>query len=70
MSKRQEDIVNKDIVLFALYELGGAREPVHTEDVAHKVFQYPLGRQKYRWEKYEEFPDKERIAGELRRFKK
>jgi hypothetical protein len=70
MSKRQEDIINKDIILFALYELGGAREPVHTEDVAYKVFQYPIGRQKYRWEKYEQFPDKERIARELRWLKK
>jgi len=49
MKKEQEDIVNKDIILFALYELGGAREPKHTEDVAYQVFQYPLGRQKYRW---------------------
>lgn len=70
MSKRHEDIVNKDIILFALYELGGAREPVHTEDVAYQVVQYPIGRQKYCWEKYAEYPDKGRIARELRRLKK
>ena len=70
MSKREEDIVNKDIILFALYELGGAREPIHTEDVAYQVFQYPIGRQRYRWEKYEMYPDKERIARELRWLKK
>lgn len=60
---------NKDIVLFALYELGGAKHPVHTEDVAHKVFQYPIGRQRYRWTRYDEYPDKERVARELRRLK-
>ena len=70
MKKSPDDIVNKDIILFALYELGGARSPVHTEDVAHRVFQYPIGRQKYRWEKYDMYPDKERIARELRWLKK
>ena len=66
MKKNTEDVVNKEIILFALYELGGAQAPVHTEDVAHRVFQYPIGKQKYRWEKYEMYPDKERIARELR----
>ncbi len=70
MKKSPDNIVNKDIILFALYELGGAQTPVHTEDVAHKVFQYPIGRQKYRWEKYDMYPDKERIARELRWLKK
>jgi len=69
MKKNAEDTANKEIVLFALYELGGAQGPVQTEDVAHRVFQYPIGRQKYCWEKYQIYPDKERIARELRRFK-
>ena len=71
MKRNTEDIVNKEIILFALYELGGAQDPVHTEDVAHRVFQYPIGRQKYRWEKekYGMYPDKERISRELRRLK-
>lgn len=64
-----EPINNKDLVLFALYETGGAERPVHTEDVAAKVFQYPMGRQRYRWERYESYPDKERVARELRRLK-
>ena len=70
MKKSPDSIVNKDIILFALYELGGAASPIHTEDVAHRVFQYPIGRQKYRWEKYDMYPDKERIARELRWLKK
>lgn len=59
---------NKDIVLFALFELGGAKEPIHTEDIANKIFSYPIGKKIYRWEKYE-YPDKERVARELRRLK-
>lgn len=63
------EITNKDLVLFALYELGGAEKPVHTEDVAAEVFRYPLGKQRYRWERYAEYPDKERMTRELRRLK-
>jgi len=62
-------ITNKDLVLFALYEVGGAEKPVHTEDVAAQVFRYPLGRQRYRWERYANYPDKERVTRELRRLK-
>ncbi len=61
-------IRNIDIVLFALYEQGGAQKSIHTEDVAHQIFQYPMGRQRYKWERYE-YPDKERILRELRRLK-
>jgi hypothetical protein len=60
---------NKDLVLFALYKLGGAERLVHTEDVAVEVFRYPLGQQWYQWERYAEYPDKERVARELRRLK-
>jgi hypothetical protein len=63
------EITNKDLVLFALYELGGAQKLVHTEDVAVQVFRYPLGKQWYQWERYAEYPDKERVARELRRLK-
>ena len=65
-----QDITNKDLVLFALYESGGAERPVHTEEVAAQVFKYPLGKQLYCWEKYPEYPDKERVTRELRRLKK
>lgn len=65
-----QDITNKDLVLFALYESGGAERPVHTEEVAAQVFKYPLGKQLYCWERYPEYPDKERVTRELRRLKK
>ena len=66
---KDQETFNRDIVLFALYELGGAKRPVHTEDIAHRIFQYPIGRQRYRWEHYDMYPDKERVARELRRLK-
>lgn len=66
--KDHGDIINRDLVLFALYECGGAEHSVHTEDVADQVFKYPLGKQRYRWERYM-YPDKERVARELRRLK-
>ena len=62
-------ITNKDLVLFALYKIGGAEKEVHTEDVAAEVFRYPLGKQRYRWERYAKYPDKERVTRELRRLK-
>ena len=66
---KPKDALNKDIVLFALYQLGGATGPVHTEDIANRVFQYPVGRQRYSWDRYDAYPDKERVARELRRLK-
>lgn len=68
MTPTTDEFTNKDIVLFALYEVGGAERAVHTENVAARVFEYPLGRQRYRWERFE-YPDKERVARELRRLK-
>jgi len=62
-------ITNKDLVLFALYKIGGAEKDVHTEDVAAEVFRYPIGKQRYRWERYAKYPDKDRVARELRRLK-
>jgi hypothetical protein len=52
-------VKNIDLVLFALYKCGGAEHLVHTEDVADRVFKYPLGKHRYRWERYL-YPDKER----------
>lgn len=62
-------ITNIDLVLFALYEVGGAKKYVNTEDVAAKAFGYPVGRQRYRWERYD-YPDKARVARELYRLKR
>jgi len=44
-----------DIVLYALYQLGGWQERVHTEDIALRCFQ--LAPSKFSWVKYKQYPD-------------
>ena len=46
---------DKDIVLYALYLLGGWQKRVHTEDLALKCYQ--LAPSKFSWVKYPEYPD-------------
>lgn len=46
---------DKDMVLFALYILGGWRKRVHTEDIALKCYQ--LAPSKFSWIKYPQYPD-------------
>ena len=46
---------NKDIVVYALYLLGGWQKRVHTEDIALKC--YELAPSKFSWVKYPEYPD-------------
>ena len=67
--RQMANVTNRDLVLYALFISGGAEKPIHTEDVAAQVFRFDLGRQRYRWQKYAQFPDKERILRELRRLK-
>lgn len=44
-----------DIVLYALYLLGGWQERIHTEDIALKC--YKLARSRFSWVKYPQYPD-------------
>jgi len=46
---------DKDIVLYALYILGGWQRRVHTEDIALKC--YKLAPSKFSWVKYPQYPD-------------
>lgn len=46
---------NKDIVLYALYILGGWQTRIHTEDIAIKCHQ--LVPRKFSWVKYPQYPD-------------
>ena len=46
---------DKDIVLYALYILGGWQKRVHTEDIALKCFE--LAPSKFSWVKYPQYPD-------------
>lgn len=56
MATRQVNkLSDKDIVLYALYLLGGWHERVHTEDIALKC--YELAPSKFSWVKYPQYPD-------------
>jgi len=44
-----------EIVLFVLYELGGWKERIHTEDIALECFR--LAPSKFSWVKYPQYPD-------------
>jgi len=48
---------NVGIVVYALYQKGGASRPVHTEDIALKAFE--LAPDSFSWIKYPQYPDKE-----------
>lgn len=50
-----DKLSNKDIVLYALYLLGGWQKRVHTEDIAVKCYQ--LAPTKFSWVKYPQYPD-------------
>lgn len=56
MAKQEIDTLSdKDIVVYALYVLGGWRKRIHTEDIALKCYQ--LAPFKFSWVKYPEYPD-------------
>ncbi len=51
----EESLSNIDIVVYALYALGGWRERIHTEDIALKC--YEIAPSKFSWVKYPQYPD-------------
>ncbi len=46
---------DKDIVIYALYVLGGYQKRVHTEDIALKC--YEIAPARFSWIKYPQYPD-------------
>ena len=55
-SMTQEVWLNdKDIVIYALYVLGGYQNRVHTEDIALKC--YEIAPARFSWTKYPQYPD-------------
>lgn len=53
---KQEILLNdKDIVIYALYVLGGYENRVHTEDIALKC--YEIAPARFSWTKYPQYPD-------------
>lgn len=53
--RKIEQVSDKDIVIYALYLLGGWQRRVHTEDIAIKC--YELAPPKFSWVKYPKYPD-------------
>jgi hypothetical protein len=53
--QKLDKLSDKDIVLYALYILGGWQKRVHTEDIALKCYQ--IAPSKFSWVKYPEYPD-------------
>lgn len=53
----EEKIPNWETAVYALYLLGGATKPVHTEDIALKCFE--LAPRSFSWIKHGHLPDKE-----------
>ena len=52
-----DSFANQELVVYALYLLGGATKKCHTEDIAIKCFEiWPTV---FSWTKYPEYPDKE-----------
>lgn len=50
-----EELTNVEIVLYALYLLGGTKKKVFTEDIAKKSFE--LAQLRFCWRRYPEYPD-------------
>lgn len=66
-----KELSNKDIVLFALHELGGTLRKVHTEHVAWRA--YGLAKERFSWrlpEFRDRFPDKSPVRFALEQVKK
>ena len=55
MIENTSKISNVDIVIYALYLLGGWQERIHTEDITLKC--YELAPSKFSWIKYPKYPD-------------
>lgn len=50
-------LANREVVVYALYLLGGATKRVHTEEVALKCFE--LAPDSFSWTRYPQYPDKD-----------
>lgn len=51
------EVPNRQLVVYALYLLGGDSNPIHTEDIALKCFE--LFPSSFSWVKYPNYPDKD-----------
>ena len=52
---KENKLSNEEIVIYALFQLGGWKERIHTEDIALECFK--LAPSKFSWVKYQQYPD-------------
>lgn len=50
---------NMDVVLYALFQLGGHERKVHTEEIAFRAYELAKERFSWRLEQFRQFPDKD-----------
>lgn len=55
MKDKFKNLSNMDIVIYALYILGGWQNRIHTEDIALECFK--IAPRKFSWVKYSQYPD-------------
>jgi len=55
----KEELTNVDIVLYALFLLGGTKKKIFTEDIAKKCFE--MAKTRFSWRIYPQFPDIEPV---------
>ena len=55
MKDKSKSLNNKDIVIYALYLLGGWKKRIHTEDIALECFK--IAPRKFSWVKHSQYPD-------------
>ena len=55
--KKYAKLTKKEIVLISLYQRGGNKKRVHTEEISHRAFQ--INRDLFSWKlkKFKHFPD-------------
>ncbi len=53
----EKELTNIDVTLLALYRLGGAEQPIDTEDVA--IACWEIVPERFSWKKYPQYPESE-----------
>ncbi|MEK7070192.1 MAG: hypothetical protein AAB966_00115 [Patescibacteria group bacterium] len=72
MENHSKDLSNIDVVLYALFKLGGILKPIHTEEIAWEAFKLAKERFSWRLTKFRAkgFPDKSPVRFALENAKK
>jgi len=55
ITRKKAELTNIDIALYALYNLGGGEQAIHTEDIALSCWH--LVSERFSWKKYPKYPE-------------